>query len=97
MWLALIVIAIIVGAILGIAGAGIYAVPIVLILLAGAAVLFMNQAKNTASSGEVPGSDPDEVPQDTANAGTHRRTGYANPGQEHMVPGQEHMVPGQNR
>jgi hypothetical protein len=88
MWLAFIVIAIIIGAVLGIAGAGIYAVPIVLILLAGAGVLFMNQAKNTAASGEVPGSDPDEVPQDTVNAGDHQRTGYAHRGQEHMVPGQ---------
>jgi hypothetical protein len=88
MWLAFIVIAVIIGAVLGIAGAGIYAIPIVLILLGGAAFLFMKQGADTATGGAVPGSDPDEVPQDTDNDGTFKRTGPAHPGQEHMVPGQ---------
>ena len=88
MWIAYIVIAVVVGAILGIAGAGIYAVPIVLLLLGGAAFLFMKQGAQTAAGGDVPSPAPDEVPQDTDNAGTHQRTGAAHPGQEHMVPGQ---------
>ena len=89
MWLALIIIAVIAGAILAIAGAGIYAIPIVLVLLAGAAFLFMKQGAETAAGGETPSSDPDEVPQDTANDGTHQRTGSAHPGQEHMLPEQQ--------
>jgi hypothetical protein len=88
MWLALVVIAIIAGAVLGIAGAGIWAVPIVLVLLACAALLFMQQSADTATGGEKPAADPHEVPQDTATDGTHQRTGTAHEGQEHMVPGQ---------
>jgi uncharacterized membrane protein YfcA len=88
MWLAFIVIAVIVGAILGIAGAGIYAIPIVLLLLGGALFLFMKQGAETATGRATPGADAGETPQDTTSAGVHQRTGAAHPGQEHMVPGQ---------
>ena len=88
MWLAFVLIAVIAGAILGIAGAGIYAVPIVILLLGGALFLFLKQGQETATGGATPGADTDEVPQDTTHDGAHQRTGVAHTGQEHMVPGQ---------
>jgi hypothetical protein len=88
MWIAYMVLAVIVGAVLGIAGAGFLAVPIVLVLLGLAAYVFMRQSANTAAGGEQPAADPDEIPQDTDHAGAHVRTGPAHEGQEHMVPGQ---------
>ena len=86
MWLALVIIAIIAGAILGVAGAGIYAVPIVLLMLGGALFLFMKQGQETATGGETPAADPDEVPQDTATDGVHKNLGPAYNGQDTMVP-----------
>ncbi len=88
MWIAYLLLAIIVGAVLGIAGAGFLAIPIVLALLAIAAFVFMRQSANTASGGERPAPEPGEIPQDTEHAAAHVRTGPAHEGQEHMVPGQ---------
>ena len=88
MWIAYILLAIVVGAVLGIAGAGFLAIPIVLALLAVAAFVFMRQSADTAAGGEQPAPAPDEVPQDTDHAAAQVRTGPAHEGQEHMVPGQ---------
>jgi hypothetical protein len=86
MWIAYLVIAIIAGAILGIAGAGIYAIPIVVILLAGARFVFMKPGGEAATGRGTPEAGPTEKPQDEASDGTYQRTGTAHPGQEHMVP-----------
>ena len=88
MWIAYLLLAIVVGAVLGIAGAGFLAIPIVLVLLAVAAFVFMRQSANTAAGGEQPAPEPDEIPQDTDHAETDVQTGSAHEGQEHMVPGQ---------
>ena len=71
MWIAYLVLAIVAGAILGIAGAGFLAVPVVLALLAVAAFVFMRQSADTAVGGEQPAPEPREVPQDTDHAATH--------------------------
>ena len=84
MWFALVFVAIVLGAIMGIAGAGIYAVPLVLLLLGGAAFLFMKQGQE--AGGDPAGTAGDETPQDTGNDGTYKRLGPAYEGQDTMVP-----------
>ncbi len=84
MWFALSFIAIILGGLLAIAGAGIYAVPLALLLLGGALFLFMKQAKETG--GDPPATARDETPADTGSDGTYQRLGPAYEGQDTMVP-----------
>ena len=83
MWLGLLIIAIIAAAILGVSGAGIFAIPVVAILLFAAGFLFLRQA------GKPDGAAADgDGPQDTATTGRFQKTGYAHEGQTQMTPEQ---------
>jgi hypothetical protein len=88
MWLGLLIIAIGIAAILGVAGAGIYAVPILALGVGGAIFLFMRQgvdvARNPQPSPGPPAIQDDDVP----HSGTHAVRGPAHPGQENMTPEQ---------
>jgi hypothetical protein len=78
-----VIIAIIAAALLGVAGAGIFAIPVVAVLLFGAAFLFMRQARSPDGAVAEGGT-----PQDTDHSGRFQRTGYATEGQAHMTPEQ---------
>jgi len=90
MWLALVAVAVIAGSILGIAGAGIFAVPIVIVLLGAAMFLFMKQSADsgqpeaTTTGMASTGATASGSPQDTTTEGTHKVTGHAHGGQEHV-------------
>ena len=87
MWLGLVIIAVIAAAILGIAGAGIFAIPVVAILLFGAVFLFLRQASQKNPDG-APDQTGRGTPQDTEHSGRFEKTGHAHAGQEHMTPEQ---------
>jgi hypothetical protein len=86
MWLGLLIVAIIVAAVLGIAGAGIYAVPILALGVGGAIFLFMRQGVE-ASRTPRPSPGPPEI-QDAEHSAANAVRGPAHPGQENMTPEQ---------
>jgi hypothetical protein len=90
MWLSILIIVALVGGIaLAVGGIGILGFPLLIVGIAGLGILLAQRASGSKeqSGGRVPAvQDDPSKPQDTGHAGTHRKTGVAHPGQEHMVP-----------